>query len=192
MTRSWLVVILLVIISGTLASRRNITDVDQLSYELLQLEVLFNPQGPEFIYDILRSYKGFFEKLDDTWNMKKEFLRSTQNFPSFLSAMQPQIESYDEVYVTFTQRLYDTANFGFRPMDIARWSRQSAEILLENLNVSLSSVMIEITDISEYYFASPDMVSAEIRFSVKIKCFRGEKFKGGGQNIFSIQIWIFF
>ena len=169
MTRPWLAVILLVIISGILGNKRDVIDVDRLRYDLLQLKDVFkntgrsdNGPGEGTYLRLIQFYEDFGAELDTAPATKSKHLLSSLNSLWLWARVQAETRSIDGLYATFRQRLHDT-NEKRLPFNFEEWTH-FAETILKDPNVAVPSAMDRITDIivQQNLFISAYQVGSEI------------------------------
>ena len=167
MTRT-LTVILLVIISGIIGNRRDVTNIDQLRYKLLQLKDEFknieisrdNGPGIETYLRLIQLYEEFCAELDDAWRIKSKHILISRNSLPLWQMVQDKMTYIDELYETFRQRL-NGVNEKRLPFDDKQWMN-FAKTVLEDPNLSVPSAMETITDTAEFFFTSSHEVGTNI------------------------------
>ena len=167
MTRPWLAVILLVIISGILESRGDITDIDQLKNKLLRLEDLVkniessdNGPGKKTYLRLIQLYDDFCAELDDEPATRSKHPLNSRNSVWLRKMKKAGLGNILTLYATFRRKLNDTNN-KLLSFDVNQWT-DFAETVLKNPNVSVPSTMHRITNIVKDFIIPCFKVGSEI------------------------------
>ena len=180
MTKPWLAVILLTIISGNLGNKCDVNDFNQLTQRVLLLnDALRKVEMTEIGY--LLTLLKFYEQLDAS-GMESEDLSRSQNSVPLWEKIWIDTNHIDGLYRTFEERL-DETDKKRSPFDDKQWM-DFAKSVLEDSNTSIPSAMDRINDNVQLYFTSHYEVGPGSEFLVELPSIGGVKFEGRGPNIF--------
>ena len=159
MTRPWLAVILLVIISGNLGNRYDVTDVDQLRVYYFYLNFMFQSfekYGTEFTEETFLKFCKYYRKLDTELDgasgMTSKDLVKSRNSLLLWKKVQVEINHINGLHETFRRKLHETDKTGSPFND--KQSMDFAKTVLEDSNISVPSAMERIYDKVQFFFTS--------------------------------------